>query len=99
MGSTQKPQSPGVTTRELSRSGGVIAPPPTDDKSVIKPQTNPDPGMPTVPDKTPPKAAGKGADNTALQAALTAARHDAERGDEQGCRQSLAKARELAEKP
>ena len=91
-------QSPPVTTHDLARSGGVIAPPPTADNSVIKPSGNPDPGMKTVPDAKTSTPAPAAARQTALQAALTAARADAERGDEQACRDSLAKARQLAER-
>ncbi len=100
-------QAPGVASsrnlsRDLAKSGGVIAPPPTADNSVIKPPANTDPGMPTIPDKAPSAEAGKpGAapdgNRTALQAALTAARHHAEEGDEKACRDSLAKAKQLAE--
>lgn len=84
---------PPVTTQDLARSGGVIAPPPMADNSVIKPPVNADPGMKTSPDKPLPEAA---ADTGALQTALTAARNAAEHGDEQACRESLAKAKQLA---
>jgi hypothetical protein len=89
-----------VTTQDLARSGGVIAPPPMDDKSVIKPPANVRDPMPTVPDvatKQDPQAAPE-AQRTQLQAALTAARAEAERGDEKGCQEALARARTLAER-
>ena len=93
--------APDVTTRQLSRSGGVIAPPQTaDDKSVIRPPADTDPGMMTTPDVHAPKIGGNekaGADRTRLQAALTAAHAAAERGDEQACEDGLAKAKQIAE--
>ncbi|MBV8394539.1 MAG: hypothetical protein JOY81_15280 [Alphaproteobacteria bacterium] len=96
-------QAPGVTTHELQRSGGVIAPPQTADSSVIKPPANVDSGMATLPNAkpspAPDKSAEVGRNETALQAALTAARASAERGDEQACEESLGKARQIAEKP
>ena len=101
--------NPGVTSRQLSRSGGVVTPPPTADNSVIKPPGNTDPGMQTMPQAKPAPSpassspgqgakAEAGAERAALQAALTAARAAAERGDEQACRDGLGKARDLAEK-
>src|SRR4029079_8620705 len=39
-----------ITTHDLARSGGVIKPPPVDDKSVITPAPNTRDAMPTVPD-------------------------------------------------
>lgn len=105
-------QAPTVTTQDLQRSGGVIAPPHADDRSVIKPPTNADPGMATIPnakpsagatptpsDETPRPSAEAGRNQAALQAALTAARSSAERGDEQACEESLSKAKQIAEKP
>ncbi len=108
-------RGPGITTGDLARSNGVIKPPPVTDRSVIAPPANADPGMQTVPDttaapkvpnfggETPNGAIERGAragrDRTALQAALTAARDSAERGDEQACQESLAKARQIAERP
>src|ERR1700755_3302571 len=38
------------TTQDLHRLGGVIKPPPVDDKSVITPAPNTRDAMPTVPD-------------------------------------------------
>ena len=95
--------SPGVTTQDLARSGGVIEPPAMQDKSVITPPRAQDSAMPTMPDvKPPPKESGKSGappasrpDLTALQALLVAARAQAERGSETECLEGLAKAREL----
>lgn len=97
---------PGVTSRELGRSGGVIEPPVTSDRSVITPPNTTDNRMPTMPDVTPsPKSGMPGAqeqakkddaaDRTALQAVLVAARAEAERGQEANCLDGLKKAREL----
>ncbi len=47
---------PGVTSRELGRSGGVIEPPATSDRSVITPPATTDSRMPTMPDVTPKPA-------------------------------------------
>jgi len=91
----------GATTQDLARSGGVIAPPPMDDKSVIKPpSTGTIDRMPTVPDIAPQaqQQDTPATDRTKLQAALTAARAQAERGDEKGCQEALARARTLAER-
>ena len=82
---------PGATSRELGRSGGVIEPPATADRSVITPPATTDSRMPTMPDVTPKPAA----DRTALQALLVAARAEAERGQEAGCLDALEKARKL----
>lgn len=98
---TAAPDSRGrVTTHDLSRSGGVIAPPPTDDKSVITPPSTGNDSMPTVPDVGPQaqQQDTPAANRTKLQAALTAARAQAERGDEKGCQEALARARTLAER-
>ncbi len=90
-------QSPSVTSRELGRSGGVIEPPATSDRSVITPPGTTDSRMPTMPDVTekpgtpPPQRA-------ALQALLVAARAEAERGQEANCVDTLKKARELLER-
>ena len=99
-------KAPGVTSRQLGRSGGVIEPPATSDRSVITPPTTTDNRMPTMPDVTPsPKPGTPGAqeqakkddaaDRTALQAVLVAARAEAERGQEANCLDGLKKAREL----
>jgi hypothetical protein len=102
---------PGVTSRDLGRSGGVIEPPATSDRSVIKPPATTDSRMPTMPDVTPKQAApaspeagkdaaqkDRAADRTALQALLVAARAEAERGQEAGCFDALEKARQLLER-
>lgn len=100
--------NPGVTSRDLGRSGGVIEPPATSDRSVITPPATTDNRMPTMPDVTPKpttpaapdttrKEAGKEAavDRTALQAVLVAARAEAERGQEANCLDGLEKARQI----
>lgn len=99
---------PGVTSRDLGRSGGVIEPPPTSDRSVIAPPATTDNRMPTMPDVTqkpgtpPTQEAAKeeakkdaATDRTALQAVLVAARAEAERGQEANCLDGLEKARQL----
>jgi hypothetical protein len=89
----------GATTQDLARSGGVIKPPPMDDRSVIKPPSTGNDRMPTVPDVGPKtQQDAPAADRTKLQAALTAAREQAERGNEKGCQEALARARTLAER-
>ena len=99
---TAAPNGPAdIKTQDLARSGGVIAPPPMDDKSVIKPPPSGNDRMPTIPDVAPQtqnRQDAPAADRTALQAALTAARAQAERGDEKGCLEALARARVLAER-
>jgi hypothetical protein len=89
-----------VTTQELARSGGVIKPPPVQDKAVITPRPGTHDPMPTVPDVVPKTQSqdGTAAARTQLQAALTAARAQAERGDEKGCQEALARARTLADR-
>jgi hypothetical protein len=90
-----------ITTQDLARSGGVIAPPPVDDRSVIKPPSTGVSRMPTIPDvapQTPNQQETPAVDRTGLQAALTAARALAERGDEKGCQEALARARTLADR-
>ena len=90
-----------IKTEDLARSGGVIAPPPMDDKSVIKPPSNANDRMPTIPDVAPQtqnQHEAPAVDRTSLQAALTAARAQAERGDEKGCQEALARARTLADR-
>ena len=104
-------KAPGVTSRELGRSGGVIEPPATSDRSVIAPPATTDNRMPTMPDVTgkpgappSPQAArnearkDSAADRTALQAVLVAARAEAERGQEANCLDGLKKARQLLER-
>lgn len=90
-----------VTTQDLARSGGVITPPPVQDKSVITPPSTGVDRMPTVPDIAPQAKQQQdtpATDRTKLQAALTAARAQAERGDEKGCQEALARARTLVER-
>jgi len=88
-----------VRTRELGKSGGVIAPPPVQDKSVIAPPPDKHDPIPTVPDVASRKQQdGPEAELSGLQAALVAARAQAERGDEKGCQEALARARTLAER-
>jgi len=88
-----------VRTQDLARSGGVIAPPPVQDKSVISPAPDKHDPMPTIPDVAPQRQQdGADAERSALQAALVAARAQAERGDEKGCQEALARARTLAER-
>jgi hypothetical protein len=84
-----------VTTQDLARSGGVIKPPPVQDKAVIKPPPDKQSAMPTIPDIAPNAPDAPAADRTKLQAALTAARDRAEQGDEKGCQEALARARTL----
>ncbi len=104
--------NPGVTSRELGKSGGVIEPPATADRSVITPPATTDSRMPTLPDVTPkqgmpaaPDTTRKedrkeaAVDRTALQALLVAARAEAERGQEANCLDTLEKARKLLERP
>lgn len=104
-------KAPSVTSRELGRSGGVIEPPATSDRSVITPPGTTDSRMPTMPDVsrtpgTPPSQQAArntarkdaAADRTALQALLVAARAEAERGQEANCIDTLKKARELLER-
>ena len=104
-------KAPSVTSRELGRSGGVIEPPPTSDRSVITPPAATGSRMPTMPDVTqrpgppPTQQAARdeskkdgAADRTALQAVLVAARAEAERGQEANCLDALKKARELLER-
>jgi len=102
-------RAPGTNAQELGRSGGVITPPQTEDRSVIAPPPSTDTRMPTMPDVTPSPAPGtspgtkdgnkEGAsDLTTLQALLVAARAEAERGREDSCLDRLAKARELVQR-
>lgn len=101
-------RSPGTNSQELGRSGGVIAPPQIEDRSVIAPPPSSDNRMPTMPDVTPPKQSAPSStkdgdkevasDRTTLQALLVAARAEAERGREDGCLDRLAKARELIQR-
>jgi hypothetical protein len=88
-----------VTTQDLARSGGVIKPPPVQDKSVITPAPNTRDAMQTVPDVAPQALKeDPAADRTKIQAALTAARAQSEHGDEKGCLEALDRARTLADR-
>lgn len=91
-----------VTPDDLARSGGVVEPPATSDRSVITPPRDHS-GMPTMPDIVRPQPKGKAADKktldpadmSSLQALLVAARAQAERGMEAECLDGLRKAEEL----
>jgi hypothetical protein len=87
------------TPEQMSRSGGVIEPPPVQDRSVKTPPPSAGAAMPTLPNVTAgsPKEAAA-VERTTLQALLVAARAEAERGNEPGCVEGLARARQLAEK-
>jgi len=98
---SKRPESK-VKPEELGRSGGVIEPPATNDRSVIRPPDTPS-QMPTMPNiATPaPMKKDRGTDGlsapktTSLQGLLVAARADAEEGRETDCRAKLDKARQL----
>jgi hypothetical protein len=87
------------TPEQMARSGGVIEPPPVQDRSVITPPPSAGAAMPTLPNVTagPPKEAAA-AERTTLQALLVAARAEAERGNERGCLEGLAKAQAFEDK-
>jgi hypothetical protein len=97
-GEMKKPVSPD----DLARSGGVVEPPTTSDRSVITPPRDHS-GMPTMPDIARPAPKEKGAkadtlgpaDMSTLQAVLVAARAQAERGMEAECLDGLRKAEQL----
>ena len=97
-GEMKKPVSPD----DLARSGGVVEPPATPDRSVITPPRDHS-GMPTMPDVARPRPSDKTtkaqrldpADMSTLQAILVAARAQAERGMEAECLDGLRKAEEL----
>ena len=97
-GEMKKPVSPD----DLARSGGVVEPPKTSDRSVITPPRDHS-GMPTMPDVVRPEAKDKSvkaqplgaADMSTLQAVLVAARAQAERGMEAECLDGLRKAEQL----
>jgi hypothetical protein len=92
---TAAPGAGKITTEDLARSGGVIKPPPVQDKAVIVPPPDKQSAMPTIPDIAPKGQEEPAADRTKVQAALTAARDRAEQGDEKGCQEALARARTL----
>ena len=91
-----------VTPDDLARSGGVVEPPTTADRSVITPPRDHS-GMPTLPDVVRPQPKDKdanarklgAADMSTLQAVLVAARAQAERGMETECLDGLRKAEQL----
>ena len=97
-GEMKKPVSPD----DLARSGGVVEPPRTADRSVITPPRDHS-GMPTMPDVARPEPKDKAAkaqplspaDMSTLQAVLVAARAQAERGMEAECLDGLRKAEQL----
>ncbi len=86
-GEMKKPVSPD----DLARSGGVVEPPTTADRSLITPPRDRS-GMPTMPDVA--RTLGP-ADMSSLQAVLVAARAQAERGMEAECLDGLRKAEQL----
>ena len=97
-GEMKKPVSPD----DLARSGGVVEPPATTDRSVITPPRDHS-GMPTMPNVVRPEAKDKSAqaqalgaaDMSTLQAVLVAARAQGERGMEAECLDGLRKAEQL----
>ena len=97
-GEMKKPVSPD----DLARSGGVVEPPATSDRSVITPPRDHS-GMPTMPDLVRPQPKDKNAkaqtlgpaEMSSLQAVLVAARAQAERGMEAECLDGLRKAEQL----
>jgi len=99
----------GVTSRDLARSGGVIAPPAVGGAMVIDPPRPRTETMPTAPairpdagptaEAQPPAggAMGQAAVRAQMEALVTAGRDAARRGDESQCMDSLNKARRLSE--
>jgi hypothetical protein len=91
----------GVTSKELSRSGGIIEPPKIDDPAVIEPPGGVRYGMPTMPDQEEMTPRGKsvsplGPEKLALlESILVSARSEALRGDEDDCYRQLRKAQDL----
>ena len=88
----------GVTTKELSKSGGVVKPPPVADQSVITPAHPSADHMRTLPDVTAstletPRA--EAVERASLQSLLMAARSDAEHGREAQCLARVQEAHEL----
>jgi hypothetical protein len=87
---------------DLAKSGGVIEPPVTNDRSVITPPPSAS-RMPTLPDIATPapmkkdrsKSGLSAPDMTTLQGLLVAARAEAEQGKEAACQERVDKAREL----
>ena len=94
--------SGGVTTKELSKSGGVVKPPPVADQSVITPAQPSSDNMRTLPDVTaskPETPKAEAVQRASLQSLLMAARSDAEHGREAQCLGRLQKAHELLARP
>jgi hypothetical protein len=97
-GEMKRPLSPD----DLARSGGVVEPPATADRSVITPPRSHS-GMPTMPDIAHTRPKGEAAtakrldaaEISTLQAVLVAARAQAERGMEAECLDGLRKAERL----
>ena len=97
-GEMKKPVSP----EDLARSGGVVEPPKSSDRSVITPPRDHS-GMPTMPGVARPQPRDKNAkaqkldpaEMSTLQAVLVAARAQAERGMEAECLDGLRKAEQL----
>lgn len=97
-GEMKKPVSPD----DLARSGSIVEPPTTSDRSVITPPRDHS-GMPTMPGVVRPKLKDKSAkaqtpgpaDMSTLQAVLVAARAQAERGMEAECLDELRKAEQF----
>ena len=91
-----------VTPDDLARSGGIVEPPTTADRSVITPPRDHS-GMPTMPNVDRPDSKDSraqaqrlgAADMSTLQAVLVAARAQAERGMEGECLDGLRKAEQL----
>jgi hypothetical protein len=87
-----------ITPEQLSKSGGVVKPPPVADKSVIAPSHPSSDRMPTLPDvaqSTPEAPKAQAVERASLQSLLMAAREQAENGLEAQCLDRLHKAHEL----
>jgi hypothetical protein len=111
-GSTGDPAIEGgsgsVTSRDLSQSGGVIAPPADGDQAVIDPGSSGASNMPTAPPIRPDAGAGtsgatggpmdRAARDAQLESLITAARSAAESGDEVQCMNNLDRAQDLAQR-
>lgn len=112
-GSTPRDDQPSgsgaASSERLAQSGGLIAPPAANDRSVIEPPSGGASNMPTAPavrpdsgaDATPGAGAtggtmGMAARNAQLESLVTAARAAAKDGDEARCLDSLTEARRLS---
>jgi hypothetical protein len=87
-----------ITPEQLSKSGGVVKPPPVPDKSVIAPTQPSSDRMPTLPDvaqSTPEPPKAQAVERASLQSLLMAAREQAEHDQEAQCLDRLHKAQEL----